>query len=462
MTPSIHLLASFGFGLEGLTPTLIYVGAIVAFFLSVTWKPEISLYYIAPLLPLQVLRYTLHDLPFGEKLVDFCLLGTLLGLLIQRRGRPFEKTPLNVLLGIWAVFHYVSLWRGWLYLGGDMPLLFGNERFSDWKNYMVMPLIFLLVAAAIKQKKQMVILLGLMLFGLLRVDIGFYRTVSERDLTHFSYSLRYAGMLGYAGENGLAAFEAEIALLLLAFAYYQKQIVRKVALYAAFGLCCYCLLFAFSRGGYLGFLIGLAALGFLKDRKLLVFVGILVFTWTAIIPQSVQERVLTTYEDGKIESSANERVTIWQDAVTLVPQNPILGTGFDTYRFIGRVEEYTDTHNLYLKLLVETGIPGLILFLVLMGTSLSLAYKLFRKTKDPLLSALGLGMCGYIICLLVVNAFGDRWMYLQVTGYFWILMGMVVSGSQIKPEKVPEVLIPAPIVAASTEPQRLPEWQPLP
>jgi hypothetical protein len=58
----------------------------------------------------------------------------------------------------------------------------------------------------------MKILLVLMMVSVLRANTGFYHTVSERDFSHFDYGLRYAGALGYAGENGLAAFEAQFVL----------------------------------------------------------------------------------------------------------------------------------------------------------------------------------------------------------------------------------------------------------
>ena len=47
------------------------------------------------------------------------------------------------------------------------------------------------------------------------VDKGYYGTMSDRDLSHFSYEVRDGGVLGYAGVNGVATFEAEFMLFLL-------------------------------------------------------------------------------------------------------------------------------------------------------------------------------------------------------------------------------------------------------
>lgn len=423
------------FGVSGTTPMLLYIGAIVAFLLSVCWRPQIGLYFLVPLLPLQTVRYLLHPLPMGEKLVDFVLLGVILGLFFHRKGRVFAQTPLNVFLIVWAVFHYVLLWRGAWFLGGDLPWWASDPRFSNWKNYMIMPLVFMAVAAAIKEKRQMQILLALMLLTVVRANIGFYNTVSERDFSHFSYGLRYAGVLGYAGENGLAAFEAQLALFCIGLLPFIQRKAVKIGL-VIFALSCgYCLMLSFSRGGYLGFLIGLLFLGLVYERKLLVLLFGLMLTWQALVPTAVTERIFMTYEDGQIDNSAGLRVTMWEDALTLIPKHPIIGTGFDTYEFMDRVDEFRDTHNIYLKILVEMGVLGLMMFLILLWKSFRIGYRLFRVADDAFFRGIGLGTAAVMVCTLVVNFFGDRWMYLQVTGYTWVFLGLAARALIITSEE---------------------------
>jgi O-antigen ligase len=422
-------------GVSGMTPLILYIGAIAAFLLSVFWRPQIGLYFLVPLLPLQTVRYLVHPLPWGEKLVDFVLLGVILGLFIHRKGRVFPQTPLNVFLMVWVVFHYVSLWRGAWFLGGDLPWWAGDPRFSNWKNYMIMPLLFIVVAAAIREKRQMQILLALMVVSVVRNNLGFYNTVSGRDFSHFTYGLRYAGALGYAGENGLAAFEAQLALFCVGLLPFlrRKTVQAGVLIFAV--SCVYCLMLSFSRGGYLGFLIGLLFLGVVYERKLLILLLGLVLSWQALVPTAVTERIFMTYEDGQIDSSAGQRVTMWEDALGLIQQRPVIGSGFDTYEFMGRVDEFRDTHNLYLKLLVEMGVIGLVVFLMLMWKSLGIGYRLFRTADDSLFRGIGLGLAAVIVCTLVVNLFGDRWMYLQVTGYTWVILGLAARAQIITGEQ---------------------------
>jgi O-antigen ligase len=89
------------------------------------------------------------------------------------------------------------------------------------------------------------------------------------------------------------------------------------------------------------------------------------------------------------------------------------------------MDNYKDTHNFFIKVLVETGIAGLMIFLWLLTKTFASGYKLFRRAQDPFLASLGLGLAGWVVCSFVANCSGDRWTYLQVNGYMWVLGGMV-------------------------------------
>src|SRR5215831_21031750 len=248
------------FGLEGLLPTLLYVGMFITFLASVFWRPCLGLYLLVLTLPLQTGRYKLHDFPLGSEFIDILLLGTILGLVIK--GRSFiPKGNWSRFLLFYALFCYFSLWEGSYFIRAPLPLWISDPRFSDWKNYVEMFLLALVVASAIKSKTEVRILLGLMCLSILLVNRSYYSTLSNRDLSHFSYQVRDAGPLGYAGVNGFAAFEAMMASFLLGIYAFSTQKFQKLAIIAILVLSTYCLLFSFSRGGYLGLLVGFLTVG---------------------------------------------------------------------------------------------------------------------------------------------------------------------------------------------------------
>ncbi len=448
----MHL--TFHLGLEGYVGYILYLGGIVAFLLSAFWRPRVGLYFLVPLLPLQTIRYRIHPLPLGEKFVDMLILGILLGMVLRGKGPIIAKTPMNRLLVVWGLFLYASLWMGSHWLGQDAPVSLNDPRFSYWKNFVEMPLLFVLVVSAIKEVRHIKTLLLLMAISFLLINWSFYRTMGEHDLSSYSDAVREAGVLGFAGENGLAAFEAQFGLFLLGFYACEKKRWVRLGILGVLITASYSLLFSFSRGGYLAFLAGMAFLGVIKERKLLLIVVMLVIGWQVFLPTAVRERIsMTRDSQGKLDSSAQVRVTLWEDAVELVEMNPWLGSGFFTYAYMGRMRHLRDTHNYYLKTLVETGIVGLMLFLWLLGRLFRSGFTLYRSTQDDFLRSLGLGFAALMVAAFVANLFGDRWAYLEVNGFLWVLLGLVMRGWQLVQQgqqEAEQIVAPVALVAQPT------------
>jgi O-antigen ligase len=421
----------FNFGLEGYVGYGLYAAAVLAFLLSVFRRPVIGLYFLVPLLPLQTIRYRLNSLPLGESVVYIILIGVFLGLL--RKGSPIVTgSAWAKLLCVYVIFTLVSLWTGAFYLGFPPPLP-GDQRFKDWLAYMTMPAIFFAAAAAVESVREMKIIVLLMCLATLQLDRSFYNSVRGRDFSSYSEDLRQTmsagGSMGYAGVNGLAAFEAQAATFLLAMAAFEKRVAVKLAYSGLAFYSALCLMYSLSRGGYVAFVAGWLFIGLMKQRTLLVAMGLFILTWTAVVPNAVVERVeMTKSRDGQLDHSAELRVAIWEDAVGIIRDNAWFGTGFNTYPYMGRVGSYQDTHNYYLEVLVETGAAGMLLFLCLLFGSAWKGWRLSRRAADPLIRGLGLGLSGWVVASAAANAFGDRWTYLQIQGFFWVIAGLVTRG----------------------------------
>ena len=147
---------------------------------------------------------------------------------------------------------------------------------------------------------------------------------------------------------------------------------------------------------------------------------------------------MTMDDDQRLEQSAKQRVQLWTDAQELVRSNPVLGTGYATYMYMGRVEDLKDTHNIYLKMLVETGIIGLLIFLWLLARLARVAWQLFRQHTDYFSNGLALGLLSLVGCLLVANLFGDRWTYIEVNGLVWVLFAIAAQTFILNKSAQPE------------------------
>jgi O-antigen ligase len=99
------------------------------------------------------------------------------------------------------------------------------------------------------------------------------------------------------------------------------------------------------------------------------------------------------------------------------------------------VDNLKDTHNWYVKVMVETGIIGLVIVMVMLGQMVALAYRLFKKAEDPLYRGLGLGLLLAICSCIIANFFGDRWTYLEITGPLWVLVGVALCATHLPEEQ---------------------------
>jgi O-antigen ligase len=421
-------LLKLHFGLEGIVGPVLYGLAILGWLITVFRSPQVGIYILVPFLPLENARYRLHPYPLGHAFIDVMLLGVGLGLLKQ--GIPlFPKIRFRTLAIILAVTTFLSVWVGALLMDLPLPFWFNDIRLNDWKNNIIIPIeIFFFTFAAIRTTKQMKILILLTCLLMFGYNRSIYNTITNRDYSSYNEDARIES--GNIGQNGLAAMEAQFAFLAFGLQAFATKRLHRIGYLLLGGFCIYCVTFSFSRGAYLAVLLAWLVFAIVKSRILLIPFVLFLASWQVVVPTAVRERVLMTYDtqNHALDDSAEARVTVWQDALEAFQGDPIFGMGYDTYRLLHRVGGYTDTHNLYVKLLVEMGLVGLFIFLALFVRAFQAGYELFRRGTDPFLQGLGLGLALWMVCAMAANLFGDRLNYIQICGPMWAFMACVVRG----------------------------------
>jgi O-antigen ligase len=433
----------YNFGLEGTVGYILYGLMWVVLLITIFKRPVVGIYYITLLIPLQTLRYRLNAFPLGSQVVGLILLGVVIGLWRRKRS-AIPKTPWTIFLILYAIFLFISLIMGSFYLGRPFPIELGDPRFQTWRDYITMFALLFLVAAAAETKAQLRMIVLIMCFSGFLLNKSFWGEVSGRDFYSYSEDLRDEGGMGYAGVNGLAAFEAQFSCLLLMLGATEKQKLLSLMYYGLAVFAAFCLMYSLSRGGYAAFLLGWLFIGIVKNRKLLLLLLLFGMTWTTVVPNAVRERIFMTDEGGDLDHSSETRVSLWEDAIAIYQTSPILGTGFNTYAYMQHIANYKDTHNIYLKVLVETGAVGLLLFLLLLFKFFKSGIQLAWRTNDPFFASLGYGLAGWIVAAMGANVFGDRWTFLQVNGYMWILGGLLARALIITNEPAPTTNEDAP------------------
>ena len=112
-----------------------------------------------------------------------------------------------------------------------------------------------------------------------------------------------------------------------------------------------------------------------KKLSAIAGIGIILTGLFLIASPSTFDRVKTIGKASS-EQSVTERFLMWQSALNMIKDNPLLGVGFGNYaeqyqnKYIlpeAKEREQKHSHNVYLQFQAETGLPGLLLLCALFG-----------------------------------------------------------------------------------------------
>ena len=406
-----------------------YIGFWIMCIVSLTGRPLLGLYYMIPFLPYRTLRDHFLDFPLGGNMLTILVVAVIIGALLK--GKSIPKSSLYTIWLVFGVYLYLSMWFGTALGNAPPPLWLGDVNFETWKDYMLIPLVFIAAGMVVEDRKAVRTVVLITAVSLLAIDRSCLLESMSRSWGSFDENKRDTGPLAY-GSNQTAAFLAQFAMFFWGFVQFVQRKKLRLIFYGLVALTIFADLYTFSRGSYAALLVSIVVLGFLKDRKLIVIAAVFLFTWQAIVPTAVRERVeMTQNSNGQLEISAQERVNLWEAAEQSIISSPVLGIGFATYQIGNHVDGLKDTHNWYVKVMVETGIIGMIIVLAMLQQVLAVAYRLFKRAEDPLYRGLGLGLFVAMCSCIVANFFGDRWTYLEITGILWVLVAAAIRALQL-------------------------------
>lgn len=152
-----------------------------------------------------------------------------------------------------------------------------------------------------------------------------------------------------------------------------------------------CLVFTWSRGAWLGMLFGLVLFVFIWHRRAiwLLFIGIASIPFLpSLLPASIIQRF--TSIGNLSDSSTSYRVHIWRAACEMLRDYGFSGIGigesawfrvYPKYAYMG-VETAPHAHNLFLQIWLETGVCGLIVFVLILFLLFQSVFTMCRQIRE--------------------------------------------------------------------------------
>jgi putative inorganic carbon (HCO3(-)) transporter len=316
-------------------------------------------------------------------------------------------------------------------------------------------LIFLYIANYLAETKNVRLIIYFLLFGLFLENIFVFIEVALRHPLNItaigtritnnfnplkSSFYRASGTLG--GANGLAWYLGCVLPIPLALLFSKMKKKYKISVLILFVLGLLSLVFTYSRGGWIGFIIGAIIVSLIYFRKLksirkmafLIMIIFLVGIGTTLMlytSNPIKDRIV-----GDDRGSAYSRLLLMEVAIEMIKHNPLIGVGLNNYTIVDQeydfgVDKITDyypvpVHNFYLQLAAEIGIISLLLLLWFI-TYLYIRSIHFIKTNQGLSVALLIGCLGGMTAFLINGLVENSSLGHHYLLPFWIFSGIIIG-----------------------------------
>jgi len=267
-------------------------------------------------------------------------------------------------------------------------------------------------------------------------NVGLYMLGEVGGWSYRAYGL-------FQHPNFLGDYLAFVIPLIIRLFYFDRS--KKYYFYGIMlGISLLSLFITFARGAWIGMIlavgmmlmIDVAMQHFRKVKKVSIAVSILFVTVFLIhYMPSIQKRFETDLSAKG--GSARIRIPLMKVALRMIHDRPIIGVGFTNYELwagdyafqYGVFSKKTLSqivHNSYLLMAAEIGIPGLLIYLILIGKILASAASNYRS-KIPIIRNVSIGILWGMVAVLLEFMTGPDYMVHEILNMFWILAGVVVA-----------------------------------
>ncbi|MBU2497713.1 MAG: O-antigen ligase family protein, partial [Proteobacteria bacterium] len=398
----LFILIGFATLIPTLTPTktLALMGGLIIFIVSFV-STEIALYILifSMLLSPEFIIGATRGATLGRGVTlradDFILVligfSWLARMAINKELGLFLKTPLNKPIGYYIIICLVSTLLGAIF--GKVDLKTGFFFVLKYFEYVI---VYFMVANHLRSKTQVRYFLWALLLTCAIVSVIGIANIPGGGRVSAPFE-------GEAGEpNTFGGYLVFMVAVVAGLLMHSRSNQSRLVYIFLIGLFAVPLLYTQSRTSYLAAIPAILSLVWVAKRKYLILAILLLigFALPLIAPQVVKHRVAYTFTQGKnrrdvvavagvkLDTSTSARLVTWREALKDWSDHPVLGYGVTGYRFVDAQ---------YVRVLLESGILGLVLFFFLIATIFREARRIQKTAEDPMFKGISSGfLAGFI------------------------------------------------------------------
>ena len=278
---------------------------------------------------------------------------------------------------------------------------------------------------------------GALFIGLLGIMQNFTMAVTTQSWvdTQMFEDIKTRVYATFDNPNVLGQYLIITIPIIFSLFWYERKLTKKTVWLGVFAVCFLCLIYTWSRGAWVGVVLGVAVFLLLKDRRWIVLCILGLLALPFVLPPSILNRLLSIGNTG--DSSTAYRVSVWIASARMARDFWMSGVGFGSDAFAAVYANYAlngagfalHSHNFYIQLVVDMGIGGLVTYLLMIAT----AYREIAsvKSRNTIIRNVTLAAAGVLAGYLFQGVAESLWYNLRMSLIFWILMGLIVSGAKI-------------------------------
>jgi len=377
------------------------------------------------LAPAYVVRFRAGPLP--TTLLELAILATLAVFAAEslRAGtRPAWRTPLTIPAAL-------------LLVAGALSVVASPGRVSAlglYRAYFVEPILFALVLVTVVRswRAALAIVAGLWAGGaaVALINLG----LEVQQVRQQAFNATWMPQVAvYTSQNAVSLYLDPLVAVAAALVVHCRDRLARVPAAAFLVVALPAEALSLSRAGWLALLAVAAGLALSMGRRWTIAAGVAAAGGGLALLAS--GRVHTLFEAVKGDTLTG-RFEMWQAAVALLRQRPILGAGLTGYpELIRPFWRHYDPlwalhpHDIVLNFWLETGLLGLLAFGALVAVAAALAWRGWRSAANGW-GALQLGLLLALVAVVVHGLLDVPYFKNDLALELWALLALVVAGAR--------------------------------
>ncbi len=349
----------------------------------------------------------------------------------------FRHTPVDTPVALFALVLFIS----------SVTSFAPVSSIKIFLVYFAFVLGFYLTVNAVRTKTQLYALISAMLFagaavaiyGIYQHMFGFAEGTTWTDTEMFD-NIETRVISTFGNPNVLGEYLLLLIPVASGYILSRPSQFNKLVSVVVTALLALCMVYTYSRGNWIGLIVATILFFMFYDGRI-VWLGVLfAFFVPMLLPQNVIDRFLSI--GNTTDTSTSYRVYIWMGSIAMLKDYWMsgIGLGSDAFNMIYPFYSYSGivaphSHNLYLHILVENGILGMIVFLIIVFTYYRMVIStIIAEKKDKMLKStitgLSAGMFGY----LVQGMFDNVWYNYRIVFMFYVIIALTCCAILIQRE----------------------------